>query len=169
MMHYADNIRLFGAPNGLCSSITEAKHIAAVKEPWRRTNHHQPLEQMLHVNQRLSKLYAMRMDFTNRGMLELTGLRGALQMIGVFSTRPLPYRSHSEDTVEATRELGNSNDKAMGQVNENDDNDCNYEDESEDDGEVNTEEVVNKLASSVVKMATRTRESIYLKLFLHNL
>lgn len=35
MYHYPDMIRLFGAPNGLCSSITEAKHIKAVKEPWR--------------------------------------------------------------------------------------------------------------------------------------
>ena len=33
--HYPAMIRLFGAPNGLCSSITEAKHIKAIKEPWR--------------------------------------------------------------------------------------------------------------------------------------
>ncbi|KAG6371424.1 hypothetical protein JVT61DRAFT_9435 [Boletus reticuloceps] len=32
--HYPELIRLFGAPNGLCSSITENKHIKAVKEPW---------------------------------------------------------------------------------------------------------------------------------------
>ena len=31
--HYRRNIQLFGAPNGLCSSITESKHIKAVKEP----------------------------------------------------------------------------------------------------------------------------------------
>jgi hypothetical protein len=31
--HYPAMIHLFGAPNGLCSSITEAKHIKAVKEP----------------------------------------------------------------------------------------------------------------------------------------
>ncbi|KAG2153475.1 uncharacterized protein EDB93DRAFT_1248740 [Suillus bovinus] len=35
MKHYHTLIRLFGAPNGLCSSITESKHIKAVKEPWR--------------------------------------------------------------------------------------------------------------------------------------
>ncbi|KAG0692872.1 hypothetical protein DFH29DRAFT_985642 [Suillus ampliporus] len=29
MAHYADMIRLFGTPNGLCSSITESKHIKA--------------------------------------------------------------------------------------------------------------------------------------------
>ncbi len=31
MVHYLSLIRLFGAPNGLCSSITESKHIKAVK------------------------------------------------------------------------------------------------------------------------------------------
>ena len=33
--HYMCLIRAFGAPNGLCSSITESKHIVVVKEPWR--------------------------------------------------------------------------------------------------------------------------------------
>ncbi|KAG1867408.1 hypothetical protein F4604DRAFT_2022004 [Suillus subluteus] len=36
--HYILLIRLFGAPNGLCSSITETKHIKAVKEPWRHSS-----------------------------------------------------------------------------------------------------------------------------------
>ena len=34
LVHFPSLIRLFGAPNGLCSSITESKHIRAVKEPW---------------------------------------------------------------------------------------------------------------------------------------
>jgi hypothetical protein len=83
MTHYADNIRLFGAPNGLCSSITEAKHIKAVKEPWRRTNRYQPLYQILCINQRLDKLAAMRTDFTDRKMLKPEGLRAALDKIGM--------------------------------------------------------------------------------------
>jgi hypothetical protein len=33
LIHYLALIRAFGAPNGLCSSITESKHIKAVKEP----------------------------------------------------------------------------------------------------------------------------------------
>ena len=33
-VHYEDKIEEFGAPNGLCSSITESMHIRAVKEPW---------------------------------------------------------------------------------------------------------------------------------------
>ena len=56
--HYPEMIRLFGAPNGLCSSITESKHIKAVKEPWRRSNHHKPLKQILFTNQHLDKLAA---------------------------------------------------------------------------------------------------------------
>ncbi|KAI0309213.1 hypothetical protein OF83DRAFT_1019582, partial [Amylostereum chailletii] len=62
-------LQLFGAPNGLCSSITESKHIKAVKDPYRRTNHNKPLGQMLLINQRLDKLTADRSDFTARNML----------------------------------------------------------------------------------------------------
>ena len=37
--HFRLLIQMFGAPNGLCSSITESKHIKAVKEPYRRSSH----------------------------------------------------------------------------------------------------------------------------------
>lgn len=70
MVHYFSMIRLFGAPNGLCSLITESKHIKAVKEPWRRSNHFEAIMQMMVTNQRLDKLSAMRVDFVKRGMLE---------------------------------------------------------------------------------------------------
>ncbi|TRM57965.1 hypothetical protein BD626DRAFT_411139 [Schizophyllum amplum] len=69
MTHYASCIREFGAPNGLCSLITESKHIKAVKEPWRRSSRHQALAQMLVINKRLDKLAACREDFKARGML----------------------------------------------------------------------------------------------------
>jgi len=69
MVHYYDHIKNFGSPNGLCSSITESKHIAAVKRPWRRSNKHAALPQMLKVNERLDKLAAARADFAARGML----------------------------------------------------------------------------------------------------
>ncbi|KAF8323650.1 hypothetical protein F5887DRAFT_1207891 [Amanita rubescens] len=39
LTHYRQVIIDFGAPNGLCSSITESKHIEAIKEPYRRTRH----------------------------------------------------------------------------------------------------------------------------------
>ncbi|KZT24237.1 hypothetical protein NEOLEDRAFT_1179483 [Neolentinus lepideus HHB14362 ss-1] len=70
MRHYYDATWDFGAPNGLCSSITESKHIKAVKEPWRRSNRFEALGQMLTTNQRLDKLSANRIDFIDRGMIE---------------------------------------------------------------------------------------------------
>jgi hypothetical protein len=84
MVHYAHLIQMFGAPNGLCSSITEAKHIKAVKEPWRRSNRHNPLDQMLLINQRLDKLAAARVDFTHRQMLDNNDLKPVLQLIGEY-------------------------------------------------------------------------------------
>jgi hypothetical protein len=173
LTHYADSVRLFGAPNGLCSSITEAKHKKAVKEPWRRTNHNQPLDQILCINQRLDNLCAMRTDFTNRGMLEATGLRAALENIGVFSARLSSYKSHSENTPEAMRaELVNIDNETNSQVNKSrDDCDNDYDDEydDEDEDEANTDEVVSKLAPSRVSLAKRTRKSIYLTFRPHNL
>ncbi|KAG1879522.1 hypothetical protein C8R48DRAFT_745047 [Suillus tomentosus] len=69
MTHYVDMIRLFGVLNGLCSSITESKHIKAVKEPWRWSSRHNALGQMLVTNQRLDKLAVSHVDFDVRGML----------------------------------------------------------------------------------------------------
>lgn len=79
LRHYARHIREFGAPNGLCSSITEAKHIKAVKEPWRRSSKFEALRQMLLTNQRLDKLAASRTDFQARGMLHGTCLSDIIQ------------------------------------------------------------------------------------------
>jgi hypothetical protein len=76
-LHYFNLIRAFGAPNGLCSSITESKHVAAIKEPWRRSNHYNAVGQMLQTNQRLDKLAASRVDFMARGMLT-----GSLHLFG---------------------------------------------------------------------------------------
>ncbi len=75
MVHYGSLIRLFAVPNGLCTSITESKHIRAVKEPWRRSNRNRPLGQMLVTNQRLNNLAAARADFANRDMLTCEVLR----------------------------------------------------------------------------------------------
>lgn len=66
---YRHQIEEFGAPGGLCSSITESRHITAVKRPWRRSNRYEALGQMLVTNQRLDKLAASRVDFVDRGMV----------------------------------------------------------------------------------------------------
>lgn len=79
--HYEHLITEFGAPNGLCSSITESKHIKAVKEPWRRSSRYKALGQMLLTNQRLTKLAAARVDFAARGMLEGTVLTDAYDLL----------------------------------------------------------------------------------------
>jgi hypothetical protein len=83
MVHYFALIRLFGAPNGLCSSITESMHRHAVKKPWRRSNRHDALGQMLLTNQRLDKLAAARVDFMERGMLASTCLSGTHNQLGM--------------------------------------------------------------------------------------
>ncbi|KAJ7670961.1 hypothetical protein B0H17DRAFT_1162135 [Mycena rosella] len=67
--HYRTNIEEFGAPGGVCSSITESRHITAVKKPWRRSSRYEALSQMLLTNQRLDKLAAARADFVERRMV----------------------------------------------------------------------------------------------------
>ncbi|KAG5640131.1 hypothetical protein DXG03_000990, partial [Asterophora parasitica] len=74
LSHYRHHIEQFGAPNGLCSTITESRHITAVKKPWRRSNRYEALGQMLLTNQRLDKLAASRADFVSRNMLKPTCL-----------------------------------------------------------------------------------------------
>jgi hypothetical protein len=69
MVHYHHLTQSFGAPNGLCSSITESKHIAAVKKPYHRSNHHNAIAQMLLTNQRLSKLAECQRTFHERRLL----------------------------------------------------------------------------------------------------
>jgi hypothetical protein len=81
LMHYVKLIRAYGAPDGLCTSITENKHIKAVKEPWRRSSRFEALIQMLVANQRLDKLAASRADFAKRGMLKGTCLSSVWEQI----------------------------------------------------------------------------------------
>jgi hypothetical protein len=79
LVHYRRHIEKFGAPNGLSSSITESKHITAVKKPWRQSNRYEALKQMLTINTRNDKLTAARIDFSLRGMLDGTCLGEALE------------------------------------------------------------------------------------------
>ncbi|KAF8951457.1 hypothetical protein BDZ97DRAFT_1910010 [Flammula alnicola] len=91
LIHYRRNIEDFGAPNGLCSSITESRHITAVKRPWRRSSRYKALGQMLMTNQRLDKLAASRADFIARGMLP--------------ADRPPPLRDRLEELIHAHNDL----------------------------------------------------------------
>ena len=81
LVHYRKHIQNFGTPNGLCSSITESKHIAAVKKPWHRSNRYNTLQQILMINTRNDKLAAARVDFLSCGMLEGTCLYETLRRL----------------------------------------------------------------------------------------
>ncbi|EIW76544.1 hypothetical protein CONPUDRAFT_129795 [Coniophora puteana RWD-64-598 SS2] len=96
LVHYIYLVQQFGAPNGLCSSITESKHIEAVKEPWRRSSRFNALGQMLTTNQRLDKLKAARVDFAARGMLNSSVLPRRLRML-----QTLDAQDSSQDTQHA--------------------------------------------------------------------
>ncbi|KAJ7772754.1 hypothetical protein B0H14DRAFT_3508908 [Mycena olivaceomarginata] len=82
LKHYIRFIRLFGSPNGLCSSITESKHIKAVKEPWRRSSRFNALSQMLQTLVRLDKLAALKVVLTLRGMMTGTSSSYTRQVAG---------------------------------------------------------------------------------------
>jgi hypothetical protein len=69
LKHFYYLIQFFGSPNGLCSSITESKHIKAVKEPWRRSSRFQALIQMLRTLTRMDKITALHRVFSDRGMM----------------------------------------------------------------------------------------------------
>ena len=69
LAHFYYAIQLFGSPNGLCSSITESKHIKAVKEPWRRSSRYRALIQMLQIMVRMDKMATLRRIFLRLGML----------------------------------------------------------------------------------------------------
>ncbi|KAI0669170.1 hypothetical protein C8Q78DRAFT_978303 [Trametes maxima] len=70
LKHYRRLIRLFASPNGLCSSMMEARHITAVKKPYRRTSRNQALGQIILINQRLDKLAALRVHLAATGLLD---------------------------------------------------------------------------------------------------
>ncbi len=69
LVHYCRLVEDFGAPGGLCSSITESRHITAVKKPWRRSNHFDAIGQMLRTKQHLDKISAMHSEFIELSML----------------------------------------------------------------------------------------------------
>ena len=71
MVHYRQHIENFGAPNGLCSSITESKHITAVKRPWRWSGRYNAIKQIMLTNQRTEKLAAACIRFTSQGILKI--------------------------------------------------------------------------------------------------
>jgi len=80
LKHYHHHIENFGVPNNLCSSITESKHITAVKKPWCQSSRYEALKQMLTINTQNNKLATAWADFSSCGMLQGTCLGEALKL-----------------------------------------------------------------------------------------
>ena len=68
IVHYPRFIQQFGAPNGLCTSITESKH-KHVKTAYKHTNRVAPVEQMTKYSERMDKMSAQYTEYQRRGML----------------------------------------------------------------------------------------------------
>jgi hypothetical protein len=104
--HFRLLIQMFGAPNGLCSSITESKHIKAVKEPYRRSSHFEALGQMLLTNQRIDKLAACRINLAACSMLDGPCLApGVIPIHPLLPLPPLPRHDPDDDAVDGPRVL----------------------------------------------------------------
>lgn len=86
LVHYMRMIQRFGSLNGVCTSISESRHISAVKRPWRASNRNKPLIQILERNTRLSKLAAARIEFGRRGMLYGDVVTHALHKVCYFKS-----------------------------------------------------------------------------------
>ncbi|KAL1663475.1 hypothetical protein GGF50DRAFT_115990 [Schizophyllum commune] len=104
LKHYAASILLFGSPNGLCSSITESKHIKAVKEPWRRSSRNNALGQMLTTNVRLDKMHAARLAFEKRGMM--AGTTSSYTDCILSGHVPQPQQAPGDDEDEEEADVG---------------------------------------------------------------
>jgi hypothetical protein len=92
--HYFYAICLFGSPNGLCSSITESKHIKAVKEPWCRSSRYRALIQMLQILVQMDKMAALRHKFAKMGML-----------VGTTASYMARIKAEDEDVIAEEDEL----------------------------------------------------------------
>ncbi|KAJ7724027.1 hypothetical protein B0H16DRAFT_1736971 [Mycena metata] len=104
LIHYLPSIRLFGSPNGLCSSITESKHIKAVKEPWRRSSRYKALIQMLGTICRLDRLVALKNIFRKQGMTAGTSL--SYTEMGMNGDGPQPPDPDTEEDADEDNDGG---------------------------------------------------------------
>lgn len=127
LSHFRLLIPLFGAPNGLCSSITESQHVKAVKKTWRRSARYKALRQMLRTISRLENMAAARRKFTENGMM--VGLISEYTRYTVSQTQPDDHGSFKSegvsfldtDTSIATSQLSHF---SMDSFEDFDDSDC---------------------------------------------
>ena len=104
LKHFRHLIQMFGTLNGLCSSITESKHIKAVKEPYRWSSHFEALGQMLLTNQRIDKLAACHVNLTAHNLLDGPCLApGVVPIIPPPLLPLLPNQDPDDDAVDGPR------------------------------------------------------------------
>jgi hypothetical protein len=101
--HFYYAMQFFGSPNGLCSSITESKHIKAVKEPWRRSSRFKALIQMLRIIVRMDKMAALYQLFSKQGMMRGTT---SSYMAGIIRAESNGAETGGENTKEEEDEDG---------------------------------------------------------------
>ncbi|TEB36772.1 hypothetical protein FA13DRAFT_1893563 [Coprinellus micaceus] len=92
LSHFIPAVQNFGSPNGLCSSITESRHITAVKEPWRQSNRFNALPQMLTI-------------IVQRMLEGTTAWYTAMQMSASFLDAPAGGEEHGGDTEAGDSEV----------------------------------------------------------------
>lgn len=172
MLHYIESIKQFGAPNGLCTSITESRHIEDVKKRWRQTNKWNALKQMLKAIVRLGKLAAARVDYQERGMFEQDGER-ELQSLAddvdsdidedwhtaaQLASLPSGLAADGEDVMSGPEASGiNASEDDAG-----DDADADEADgvEGEDDSDVGD---LNALPDSTVRLASKPGSALHIR------
>ena len=115
-MHYHTLIKDFSVPGGLCSSITESRHITAMKKPWWCSSQYEALGQMLLINQCLDKLMAIRSDFISHGMMPA----GHIPSAGVSFLPPLnggpPVSGNHDGRDDEDPDVGPVNENVLGHV-----------------------------------------------------
>ena len=136
LVHYVFSITRFGAPNGLCSSITESKHIKAVKRPYRRSGKNKPLGQILVTNQRNDKLAAARAYFTSQGMLNGSPSSMADALLGIFSSRHEPQANDVTHDPSTQPVLPHDHEDRHASINERSHHDSRPEDDPEASAEI---------------------------------
>ncbi|KAF8330618.1 hypothetical protein F5887DRAFT_1064070 [Amanita rubescens] len=75
------------------------QHIRSVKEPWRRSNHNNPLGQILVINTRTCKLVSAGNNFKGRGMLAAHVVKGGKLLTMIPSFEGLRFYQDDGDPV----------------------------------------------------------------------
>ncbi|KAJ3497412.1 hypothetical protein NMY22_g19699 [Coprinellus aureogranulatus] len=108
LVHYRLLIQLFGAPNEICSSITESKHITDVKDAYRRSSRNQLPGEVLLFNQRMDKLAAARDRLEPQFPFEIRDPRGYRRTIHTTPIYPRSFPKLSEHlALSRLRDHGN--------------------------------------------------------------